>query len=117
MFFQCKTEYEELCEALLAAGLTDDGADPASVALGVLSELVSTLFKSKIEGRSDVLSAVASLEAQLGAQASAKGKEGWFNMAKLGMMKGATVEQFAQSLVMAPRKLQIDLCVFAHRSL
>ena len=97
-------EYEQLRSVLLQAEMVaDTGAGvigaQASVALQDLGQLVSTLFKAEIVERSDILTAVGSLEAQLGAHAAAKGREGWFSMAKIGMMRGVSAEQLAQSLL------------------
>jgi hypothetical protein len=92
-------EYVQLRSVLLQAEMAADPDEQASVALQDLGQLVSTLFKAEIVERSDILTAVGSLEAQLGAQAAAKGREGWFSMAKIGMMRGVSAEQLAQSLL------------------
>ena len=86
-------EYVQLRSVLLQAEMAaDTGAGvigaQASVALQDLGQLVSTLFKAEIVERSDILTAVGSLEAQLGAHAAAKGRDGWFSMGTIGMMRG-----------------------------
>jgi hypothetical protein len=64
-------EYVQLRSVLLQAEMAADPDGQASVALQDLGQLVSTLFKAEIVERSDILTAVGSLEAQLGAQAAA----------------------------------------------